>query len=130
MRFIQRGFVGLLVTGAAVVLTAGPVMAHECVNASKQNQAAGVQVVIGENDEVVWASNGVLKRIDQGLINPDTGEGFHGLLGFDFDGDAVADVSTWIVGPEDELPEQAQFNGPPCRGVTNIGVYFTECVSF
>ncbi|MEV0274084.1 hypothetical protein AB0H43_35375 [Hamadaea sp. NPDC050747] len=118
--------------GAAVLLlAAGPAYAHECVNASKKNQAAGVQVVVSaDTGEVVWVSNGLQHRIDQGLVNPDTGEGFSGLLGFDLNGDAVADVSTFIVGPEMEIPEQAQFNGPACRGITNIEIFFSQCVSF
>ena len=35
-------------------------------------------------------------------------------MGLDFDGDAVADVSTYIVGPGDEIPVNAQSNGDPC----------------
>ncbi|NUO60502.1 MAG: hypothetical protein HOV71_28700 [Hamadaea sp.] len=118
--------------GAAVLLlAAGPAYAHECVNASKKNQAAGVQIVINaDTGEAVWVSNGLQHRIDQGLVNPDTGEGFSGLVGFDLNGDAVADVSTFIVGPEMEIPEQAQFNGPACRGITNIEIFFSQCVSF
>jgi len=114
----------------ALLVGAGPAFAHECVNASKQNQAAGVQIVIDANTgEAVWVSNGLAHRIDQGLIDPDTGAGFSGLVGFDLDGDAVADVSTFIVGPEMEIPEQAQFNGPACHGITNIEVFFSQCVS-
>lgn len=59
---------------------------------------------------------------------PDTGAGFHGLIGFDFDGDGTVDVQTFIVGPDDEIPELAQFNGPSCHGITNVGIYFTECL--
>ena len=104
-------------------------LAHECVNASKQNQAAGVQVVIDANTgEVVWTTNGVANRIAQGLIDPVTGDGFQGLLGFDLDGDSVVDVSTWIVGPNGELPLSAQYNGPSCKGVTNIATWFAECM--
>jgi hypothetical protein len=41
----------------------------------------------------------------------------------------VADASTWIgVGPEGEIPLEAQFRGPACRGLTNIGIYFEQCV--
>ena len=49
-RMRRTALVGL---GAAValVVSAGPSLAHECVNASKQNQAAGVQVVIDANTD-------------------------------------------------------------------------------
>ncbi|NUT35332.1 MAG: hypothetical protein HOV79_19945 [Hamadaea sp.] len=109
---------------AATILTAVPAAAHECVNASKK-QTAGVQVVIDVNTgQAVWFSHGLQQRIDRGLVDPDTGEGFRGLVGFDLNGDGVTDVSTYIVGPEMEIPQQAQFNGPACHGVTNVGVFF------
>jgi hypothetical protein len=66
----------------------------------------------------------VQKRIDQGLIDLSTGEGFHGQIGLDFDGDGAVDVSSFIVGPEDEVPVQAQQNGAACHGIVNIGDFF------
>jgi hypothetical protein len=129
MAVIRRALVAGTAAGAALVLTAGPSLAHECVNISKQNQAAGVQVVFTEGqDEPVWISQGVQKRIAAGVIDPATGEGFHGLIGFDFDGDNVADLSTYIVGPEDELPDAAQWGGATCRGIINIETLFTVCL--
>jgi hypothetical protein len=129
LRRVHRLMLGSVAAAAALLATAAPAWAHECVNADK-NQAAGVQVVIDANTgELVWVSQGLQQRIAQGLVDPDTGEGFSGLLGFDVDGDAVADVSTFIVGPEMEIPEQAQLNGPECHGITNIEVFFTQCVS-
>ncbi|HEX6054173.1 MAG TPA: hypothetical protein VFY98_00015 [Intrasporangium sp.] len=129
MRAAQRVLYAAVAAGAGVLLAAGPSLAHECVNASKQNQAAGVQVVIdADTGEIVWTTKGVANRLAQGLIDPVTGEGFQGLLGFDLDGDGAVDVSTWIVGPNDELPLNAQFNGPACKGVTNIATWFTECM--
>jgi hypothetical protein len=129
VRTVRRLTLGAVAAATALLAAAGPAWAHECVNADK-NQAAGVQVVIDANTgELVWISQGLQQRIAQGLVDPDTGEGFSGLLGFDVDGDAVADVSTYIVGPEMEIPEQAQFNGPACHGITNIEVFFTQCVS-
>ena len=122
----RTGLVAGLSAGA-LVLSAGGAFAHECVNASKSmhQPGAGVQVIIDtETEEVVWVSAGVQKRIDLGLIDFETGEGFSGLVGLDFDGDGAADVTTFIVGPEDEVPEEAQFNGAPCAGVVNIGDYF------
>ena len=129
MRAAQRVLYAAVAAGAGVLLAAGPSLAHECVNASKQNQAAGVQVVIdADTGEIVWTTKGVANRLAQGLIDPVTGEGFQGLLGFDLDGDGAVDVSTWIVGPNDEIPLNAQFNGPACKGVTNINTWFTECM--
>jgi hypothetical protein len=77
----------------------------------------------------IYISDALLKRIEQGIIDPETGEGFHGIVAFDFDGDGEADASTWFgVGPDGEIPLVAQFAGPACRGLTNIGVYLTQCV--
>lgn len=118
----------LMVAGAttAMVLTSSTAFGHECVNASR-NGAAGAQLVLGANDEPIFISKGLQQRINQGLVDFDTGAGFHGLIGFDIDGDGVGDVATWIVGPNDELPTQAQWNGPTCKGVTNIDAWFEEC---
>jgi hypothetical protein len=115
---------------ALSLVLATSVLAMNCANASK-NQAAGVQAVIDINTGApVWISNGLQQRIDQGVVDPLTGAGFHGLIGIDLDGDQVADVSTWAgVGPEgDEIPDTAQENGPACRGLTNLFVYLTTCV--
>jgi hypothetical protein len=129
MKLIRRTAVVALAGAAALVLSAGPSLAHECVNASKKDQSAGVQVVVDlTTGEVVWSTPGLANRFAQGLVDPATGEGFHGLIGFDFNGDGIVDVSTFIVGPEDEIPDIAQTNGPACSGITNIGTYFTECL--
>ena len=116
------------VIGAAVALSlfaAGTASAHECVNISKKNQAAGVQITFdAETDEVVWISSGLQKRVNAGLVDLDSGEGFHGLIGIDFDGDSVADIATWIVGKDGEVPVVAQQNGAPCNGVVDFEAYF------
>jgi hypothetical protein len=126
---VRRLMLGSVAVSTALLAAAGPAWAHECVNADK-NQAAGVQVVIDDTTgEIVWISKGLQQRIDQGLVDPETGEGFSGLLGFDLNGDGIADVSTYIVGPEMEIPEQAQFSGPACHGITNVEVFFAQCVS-
>jgi hypothetical protein len=114
------------VTGV-IGLTAGPAFAHECVNASKKDQTAGAQLILDDTGAITSATNGVENRVEQGLIDPDTGEGFHGIIGFDVGGGTI--VSTYIVGPEAEIPDQAQVNGPACKGITNIEVYFTQCVA-
>ena len=115
-----------LAAASAIVLAAGPSLTTECVNASKPSQA-GIQVLLGPSG-IEWSTAGVATRISQGLIDPDTGAGFHGLIGFDFDGDGTVDFQTFVVGRDDEIPELAQFNGPSCHGITNVAVYFAECV--
>ena len=127
MRTSTRALLALTAATAVLGVTASQASAHECVNASKKNQAAGVQLVINDADELVWISRGLQTRIDRGLVDPETGEGFSGLIGFDVDGDGAADFSTWIVGPDGELPTQAQYNGATCQGVMNIGEYFEQC---
>ena len=105
----------------AIMMIGGPASAHYCTNASKSPDA-GIQVLIdATTGEVVWASKGVVKRFEIGQIDPETGEGFHGLVGIDFDGDGSADASVYSgVGPDGSLPDGAVFNGPTCRGITAI----------
>jgi len=127
---VARRIATLLAVPAVVALAAGPATAHECYNASKKDQAAGVQIIFGgEEFTPLWISDGLQKRIDQGLVDLETGEGFHGLIGVDFEGDGTVDFSTWIVGPDDEIPLQAQQNGAPCSGVVNVEEFFTNCVA-
>ena len=105
-------------------------LAFDCMNASKPDQAAGALVVIDANTgEILWISQGLARRLEQGLVGED-GSGLHGLIGLDFTGDGVVDVSTWIgVGPDgSEVAEPALLNGPACRGLTSIGVYFSQCL--
>ena len=79
--------------------------------------------------QIVWMTEGLANRIDQGLVDPVTGAGFHGIAGLDFNGDGVADVSTWVgVDPDGtEIPDSAQDNGPACRGLTSVFVYLVLC---
>lgn len=114
-------------TAAAMTLAAGPALAHTCVNASKPADA-GVQIVFGPEGDVVWVANGLDHRMTNGVVSPD-GEGFHGLIGFDFDGDGAVDVSTWIdVGPDGQIPVVAQDAGPACRGIVNGETFFRQCL--
>jgi hypothetical protein len=126
---MRRIIVGAAVAVAMSLVLATSALAMDCVNASK-NQAAGVQAVLDSNFEPVWLSKGLQQRIDQGVVDPLTGAGLHGLIGFDFDDDGVVDASTWVgVGPDGtEIPDNAQENGPACRGLTNLFVYLTTCV--
>ena len=104
---------------AVVALSSGTAWAHQCTNASKP-PGAGAQIVIdGNTDEVVSATRGLVNRFERGLIGPE-GEGFHGLIGIDLDGDGEADIMTYIVGPNGEIPTQAQQNGPPDHGIVNL----------
>jgi hypothetical protein len=124
-RRVLAAFTGLL----AGLLLAAPVLAHECINVSKSDPTAGAQLVLGANDEVLYISRGLANRIANGAVDFETGQGFHGLIAFDVDGDGSADLSTWFgVGPDGEIPLEAQFRGPACRGLTNIGLYLQQCL--
>jgi hypothetical protein len=113
----------------ASLLIASSAFAHECINASKSDQAAGAQALIDANTgEVIWMTEGLANRLEQGVVDPVTGEGLHGLIAFDATGDGIADFSTWVeVGPDGEVPLVAQLSGPACRGLTNLFLYFTVC---
>src|SRR5262245_15644628 len=113
----------------ASLVLATSVFAHECTNASRSDPMAGAQALLGANGELLWISQGLATRLANGVIDP-TGEGFHGIIAFDFTGDGIADASTWSgVGLDGEIPLQAQFRGPACKGLTNIGIYFSQCFS-
>ena len=124
-RPMTAAFLGIV----ASLVIASSAFAHECINASKSDQAAGAQALIDANTgEILWTTEGLANRLAKGVVDPVTGEGFHGLIAFDGDGDGIADFSTWIdVGPDGEVPLVAQLNGPACRGLTNLFIYFTEC---
>ena len=128
LRIVTRTAVTTAAAAAALLVAAPAALAHECVNINKKPDA-GVQVVIdATTDDVVWLSQGVQKRLENGVIEFGPGGGFHGLIGFDMTGDGVADVSTYIVGPESEIPLVAQTAGAECNGIVNIADYFA-CVS-
>lgn len=130
MGIVKRAVIVTTGAVAGLVLSAGPALADNCTNASKKYADSGAQIVFGPNDEVLFITQGLENRISQGIVDPESGEGFHGIIAFDDDGDGVADASTYIgVGPEgDELPIEAQFRGPACRGITNLGIYFEQCL--
>ena len=116
---VATASVGLLGAGS------GGAFAHECTNISKP-VSAGIQVLIDvQTDTSVWWSKSVDGRIKAGLIDFSTGEGFSGLIGLDFDGDGKADAATFIVTPNGEIPEQAQWNGATCQGIVNISMVET-----
>ncbi len=123
-----RRLAGVAIGAVASIAIATSALAYDCTNASKP-PASGVQVILNmQTGEIEWTTPGLANRVGQGLVDPDTGEGFHGLIGFDFDGDGTVDVSTWAgVGPTGlEIPVQAQVNGPADRGVTSICLLYPE----
>jgi hypothetical protein len=124
-RSITAAFLGIV----ASVAIASSALAHECTNASKSDPAAGAQALIdATTGEILWITEGLANRLAQGVVDPATSEGFHGLVAFDTTGDGIADFSTWIdVGPDGEVPLVAQLSGPACRGLTNLFLYFTVC---
>jgi hypothetical protein len=126
MRVTRRLTLGGIAAAAAIVLTAGPGLAHECTNLDKV-AGAGAQLVFGPDDSIVYMSKGLENRINQGLVDFETGEGFSGLIAFDEDGDGTADFFTWIVGPNGEIPLQAQWSGSVCHGVINFETAVTTC---
>ena len=127
---MRRTFLLATVTVVFVGMLSGTALALECINASKSDQSAGAQVVLGPDFQTpIYISQGLQKRLENGVVDYETGEGLHGLVAFDTDGDGVADLSTWFgVGPDGEVPLVAQFAGPACRGLTNIGIYIEECL--
>ena len=116
---LRRVVASAAVVAAGVIGAAAPAFAHECTNLSKDahNPSAGVQFVFGEGDDPVYAKTGALKRIEKGILTEDN---FHGLIGLDFDGDGQADATTYIVGPNGEIPLNAQLNGSPDHGIANL----------
>jgi hypothetical protein len=108
-----------LMTFGTMALLAAPAAAHECTNANKP-AGAGAQVIIGPDDQIESATRGVFVRVGKGIIDADTGAGYHGLVGFDVDGDGTPEATTYIVGPNDEIPTTAQLNGSPNHGIVNI----------
>jgi hypothetical protein len=128
---MRRPLIATFLAILGSLLIASSVLAHECTNASKSDPAAGAQALIDANTgEILWTTEGLANRLAQGVVDPVTSEGFHGLVAFDTTGDGIADFSTWIdVGPDGEVPLVAQLSGPACRGLTNLFLYFTVCVA-
>jgi hypothetical protein len=124
-RPITAAFLGIV----ASLAIASSALAHECTNASKSDPADGAQALIdATTGEILWTTEGLANRLAQGVVDPATSEGFHGLVAFDTTGDGIADFSTWInIGPDGEVPLVAQLSGPACRGLTNLFLYFTVC---
>lgn len=110
---------GAIVSTAIIGAATTPVFAGHCYVPDKPTEA-GMQLLLGPDFEPSWVSNGVAQRIERGVIDPETGEGFHGIIGFDFDGDGEADVSTWQITPEGSVPDSALENGSPDHGMNYL----------
>ena len=119
MRAVRRTVMGAVAAAGLVVATAGAGLAHECTNLDKK-PGAGAQIIFGPTGDVEYMTTGLQNRVNRGIVDLETGQGFSGLVGLDFDGDGAADAFTWIVGPNGEIPLQAQWNGSMCHGVINM----------
>ena len=128
IKTIRRVTLGVVTLIVAAALTAGPALAGACTNADKP-PAAGVQITISFVTGHIIVSRGLQQRIDAGVVDPVTFEGFSGLAGIDVTGDDVADLTTYIVGPNFEIPHEAQLNGAECHGIVSIETLFTECLT-
>src|SRR5262245_58408960 len=118
-----KGLAGVAVLAAATLAMSGTAWAGHCTNIQKDQHdpSKGVQVIINDTDgSIEWANAGVQNRVKNGHIDPDSGEGFHGHVGIDFDGDQTVDVVTYIVGKQGQLPETAINNGSPDHGIVDI----------
>ena len=126
---MRKGIIATASAIAALLVFSSAALGFEFTNASKSDPSAGAQILFGPAGEILSISNGLANRIERGVVDAETGEGFHGLVAIDVDGDGAADFSTWInVGPNGEIPLHAQLNGPACRGLTNLFVYMAECL--
>ena len=126
---MRKGMIATASAIAALLVFSSAAFGFECTNASKNDPSAGAQILFGPAGEILSISDGLANRIERGVVDAETGEGFHGLVAIDVDGDGAADFSTWInVGPDGEIPLHAQLNGPACRGLTNLFVYMAECL--
>lgn len=122
---LKKLAVGGVASVSAFMLMAGPAFAHECTNASKDNTnpGAGAQIIFGDpvhcagQDEILYAKPHAMALLE-------SGEFPSGWIAFDIDCDGKADAGTFIVTPNGELPEAAQFNGSPTQGIINICTYF------
>ena len=123
-RSVVAAFGGVVLS----LLMATSVLAFECTNLSKP-PAAGTQVVFGPAGEIVWVSRGLERRIEQGLVDPETGDGFT---------DCSASISTatasWMPAPTSALGRTADPGGGPVRGASlprhvEFGIFFEQCLT-
>jgi len=126
---MKRRMMAVVAGVVASLLIASSALAFECSNASKP-ASAGAQIVFAADFQtILYITPGLQQRLDRGIVDVASGEGFHGLLGVDLSGDGAADISIYFgVGPDGEIPLEAQFRGPACRGLTNVGIILSQCL--
>jgi hypothetical protein len=120
MNILKKAAFGAAAVAGTIVLAAGPALAHECTNVARNDidPSKGAQIIFGcGEDEILAAKPHALALLQSGKFPS-------GWIAFDVDCDGVADAGTYIVGPEGEIPTQAQQNGSPDHGVVNICDYF------
>ena len=109
---MRRPITATILGVVASLAIASSALAHECTNAARATHAGAQALIDATTGEIVWTTEGLANRLAQGVVNPETSEGFHGLVAFDTNGDGIADFSTWIdVGPDGEVPLVAQLSG-------------------
>ena len=119
----KRAFLGVAIAVGLFLFSGGRAFAQDYWNISKDahDPAAGVQIVVGPDGEtIVFATNGLQQRIALDLVDPETGDGYHGLFAIDLNGDGTADISTFLVTPGNEVPPIAQDSGSPDHGIVDI----------
>lgn len=121
MRNGQRVATTLVAVPVFLALGVGAAFAHQCTNASKPADA-GWRVLFGPNDSITFNDAGLARQFATDAAAAI--ERFSGQVGIDLDGDGDAEFTTYIVGPESELPHEAQQNGAECKGIVNVGDYF------
>ena len=110
----KRSLAVFAVSLVSFAAAAPAALAWECGNASKP---------VGPGEKAVLSEDGVVsisKSWQNQVANGKTVDQLHGgFVGFDLNGDAVADIDTY-ADAHGEIPETAQLNGAPCHGVTTI----------
>lgn len=121
MRRVHRVATTAVAVPVFFAIGSGLAYAHQCTNASKP-QDAGWRVLVGPDDSLTFNDKGLARQF---ATDPAAAfSRFSGIVGIDFDGDGDADLSTYIVGPDDELPEVAQVAGAECHGIVHVSAYF------
>jgi hypothetical protein len=113
----SRSRVGALAC-AITALALGPVapaLAFDCSNASRP-VGVGLKAVLDLNGNPEWVSKSWLNQLANGK-SPDALHG--GVVGFDCNGDGVADAITY-ADPHGALPDTAVNNGSPDHGVVSL----------
>lgn len=95
--------------------SAATAVAFDCGNASKP-LGPGEKAVLSTSGDPVSISKSWQNQIDHGK-DPESLHG--GFIGFDCNGDGVADVDSY-ASPHGALPENAQSNGSADHGVVPI----------